>query len=127
MHTHTIHTHTYMCAQLCLLSGDDYSRVRDRAHRVLFYLSGLHFHGIFNKIILRCVYACLEYIMMSNIYIICMGNVHEKLIFVMLGVKRKLGTLYGHLKLVNNILEYCTPTIFLTVITMYVYMYSIYV
>ena len=44
-------------AQLCLLPGDSSNRVKERAQRVLFFLSGLHFHGIFNKIILRCVCA----------------------------------------------------------------------
>jgi len=39
--------------QLCLLSGEQTGRLSSAANRVLYHLSGLHFHGIFNKIILR--------------------------------------------------------------------------
>ena len=39
--------------QLCLLQGEQVEELTQAANSVLYHLSGLHFHGIFNKIILR--------------------------------------------------------------------------
>lgn len=38
---------------LCLLHGENMEAVATAANKVLYQFSGLHFHGIFNKIILR--------------------------------------------------------------------------
>ena len=38
---------------LCLLHGENTDHLSMGANKVLYQLSGLHFHGIFNKIILR--------------------------------------------------------------------------
>ena len=42
-----------LSSQLCLLSGEQTVRLSSAANSVLYQLSGLHFHGIFNKIIFR--------------------------------------------------------------------------
>ena len=38
---------------LCLLHGENMEPLASAANKVLYQFSGLHFHGIFNKIILR--------------------------------------------------------------------------
>ena len=53
----SLYVHTF---QLCLLSGGETDQISRAACDVLYQLSGLHFHGIFNKIILRQVVSLLH-------------------------------------------------------------------
>lgn len=50
---HSLQQFFQRITQLCLLSGGETEKISMSACKVLYQLSGLHFYGIFNKIILR--------------------------------------------------------------------------